>query len=165
MEVPHFWCAVATKARHEAVVSKFLQATGIEQFLPTSWIERRWSDRVKAVEVPLFPGYLFCRIAPQTARTVLAVPGVSRILRCGASLYPVPDAEVEAIQSLVLSGLPASPGPYLTQGDPVRVTGGPLKGQQGILVKIKKQYRFVVSINLLQRSVFVDLDAASVEAL
>lgn len=159
------WYAIRTKSRHEVVASNYLKINGFEEFLPTYSSRRQWSDRVKVIQRPLFTGYLFCRFRAACAREVLSAPGVVDIVGFGGEPHPVPESEIEAVRRLLESGLPASPCPYLREGDRVRLRCGPLKNIEGRLVKIKNRFQFVLSLHLLQRSVSVEVDAEAVEAV
>ncbi|MGJ5813094.1 UpxY family transcription antiterminator [Paludibaculum fermentans] len=163
--VPTSWFAIRTRSRQEQVVSRYLNATGLEEFLPLYQVRRRWSDRVKVVDVPLFEGYVFCRFDDTQLVPVLSAPGVVHVVTFDGSPARIPEAEIEAVRQLVRSKLPASPCPYLKEGAPVRIRSGPMKGVEGRLVEIRNQYRLRVSVHMLQRSVEVEIDPESVEAL
>jgi transcription antitermination factor NusG len=158
------WFAVETKPKWEKPVCAILENKGYELFLPLYKSRRRWSDRIKEVELALFPGYLFCRLSEQQ-RTLplLTTPGVRQIVGVGKVPAPIPDHEIAAVQAIVRSGLLAKPWPFLKIGQNVRINYGPLQGLEGILMACKKQYRFVVSVEMLQRSVAVQIDGAWVE--
>jgi transcription antitermination factor NusG len=159
------WFAIQVRTRHEFGVADYLGGKGFEQFLPAYTCRRRWSDRIKEVRSPLFPGYLFCRFDPQDRLPILKTPGVLQIVGNGRSPIPVDEAEVFALQTLVGSGLPNQPWPFLQAGDTVRIQAGPLRGVEGLLVAFKGNYRLVLSVSLLQRSVAVEIDSAFVTLL
>ncbi len=159
------WYAVRTKCNFERVVTDHLRAKQYEPFLPLYSCRRRWSDRVKVVDVPLFPGYVFCRFDVRVKVPIVSVPGVAGIVSFGGQPAPVPDSEIAAIERLIRSSLIASPCPYLQEGMEVRVRSGPLAGVEGRLDKIKSRYVLVLSVHMLQRSVAVEIDAEAVEAL
>ncbi len=142
-----------------------LEARGIEQYLPLYREVTHWSDRVKQLELPLFPGYVFCRIDVPRRRPVVTVPGVVRIVGFGSTFAPIPEDQISAIRNIVRSGLPSSPWPFLQAGERIRVSAGALEGVEGILVKVKNDYRVVVSVPLLQRSVAVEIERAWVQPL
>jgi transcription antitermination factor NusG len=135
-----------------------LENAGYECYLPTSKNTRQWSDRTKDVEVPLFPGYLFCRMNPHNRLPVLMTPGVLQIVGVGKTPIPVEEEEIAAIQRVGKSGLPTMPWPYLEVGHVVRIEEGPLRGLTGIVQKIKSGLKLVLSVSLLQRSVAVEID-------
>ena len=152
------WFALQTRCRCESFVAKQLRHKGYELFLPLYECRRRWSDRIKELELPLFPGYLFCRFNPLDRLPILMTPGVIQIVGVGKSPIPVDDADIVAIQTAVRSGLPRQPWPFLQMGQRVRVESGPLTGVEGILIGFKGHHRLVLSVTLLQRSVAVEVD-------
>ncbi len=152
------WFALRVKSRCEKVVSLMAQNRGFEEFLPVYRCRRRWSDRYKETEFPLFPGYVFCRLDPQHRLPLLTIPGVVHIVGISKTPVPIDDAEIAAIQAAVHSGLSAEPWPFLEIGQRVRLEDGPLAGLEGILVATAKQHRIVVSVTLLRRSVAVSIE-------
>ena len=152
------WFAVQVKHNHEKAVSSLLRRQGLEEFLPLYRSRRRWSDRSKMIELPLFPGYLFCRFNPDSRTPVLRTPGVIRIVGAGGRSIPVDDAELTAIRAVVTSRLNAEPCSFLKQGQVVRIEEGPLAGLEGVVGSWKGSDRLIVSVTLLQRSVAVELD-------
>jgi transcription antitermination factor NusG len=159
------WFAIQVRARYEQGVSEHLGGKGYERFLPLYKCRKRWSDRIKEVEAPLFPGYLFCRINLQDRLPILKTPGVIQIVGFNRTPIAVDESEVEAIQRMVASGIPNQPWPFLAAGDRVRIESGPLSGLEGILVDFKGKHRLVLSVTLLQRSVAVEIDSAFVTSL
>lgn len=156
------WFALHVRTRHEGSVAAFLQGMGYEEFLPLCQCRRRWSDRTIQIEVPLFPGYLFCRFEPQNRLPILKIPGVIQVVGIDRQPIPVDETEIKAIRTLVASGIPNQPWPFLEVGKKVRIEFGPLSGLEGILLEIKGSRRLIVSITLLQRSVAVELDSSLV---
>ena len=152
------WFALKTRSRYEHFVATMLRGKGYELFLPVYISQRRWSDRMKNLELPLFPGYLFCRLDPMDRLQVIVTPGVVQIVGSGKNPIPVADAEIEALQTAVKSGLPREPWPFVHIGQRVRVEGGPLCGLEGILTGFKGQHRLVLSVTLLQRSVALQVE-------
>jgi transcription antitermination factor NusG len=152
------WYALRIKSRHERIVASALFGKGYEVFLPLYRDRRRWSDRMKELEMPLFPGYLFCRFDVAKRLPILTTPGIVQVVGMGKTPLPVDDTEIAAIQSIVVSRLKAQPWPYLQVGQRVRIEQGPLTGLQGLLIALKKTHRLVVSVTLLQRSVAVEVD-------
>jgi|SRR5579863_10504792 len=159
------WYAIQVRARQELLVSDYLSGNGYEWFLPQFKLRKRWSDRIKQVDAPLFPGYLFCRFNVFDRLPILKIPGVIQILGNQRQPIPVDEQEIRAIQSLVSSGVPNEPWPYMALGDKVRIESGPLQGLEGLLVEVKGNHRLVLSVTLLQRSVAVEIDSAFVTAL
>ena len=156
------WFALQVRTRHEMAIAGFLEAKGYQQFVPLYNVKKRWSDRIKVTQAPLFPGYLFCRLDPQYRLPVLKTPGVIQIVGTNRIPAPVDEAEIQAIQTLIASGLQTEPWPFLAVGDHVRIEAGCLRGMDGIVVKLKENYRLVVSVSLLRRSVAVEIDSALV---
>jgi transcription antitermination factor NusG len=154
----HPWYALRIRPQHEKVVARALRNKGYEEFLPLYRYKRRWSDRFKEIESPLFPGYVFCRFDVHNRLPILVTPGVVLIVGIGKIPLPVDDDEIAALQTVVKSGLQAEPWPFLKIGQRVRIERGSLEGVEGILVAIKRPYRLVISITLLQRSVAVEID-------
>lgn len=154
----HPWFALRVKSRSEKIVSTIARNKGFEEFLPLYQSRRRWSDRFKSVEVPLFPGYVFCRLNPEFRLPLLTIPGVLSFVGIGKVPVPIDDAEIAAIQTAVGSGLLAEPYPFLEVGQRVRIAEGPLAGVEGLLVEVRKQQRLAVSVSLLKRSVAVEID-------
>jgi len=159
------WYALQVWSRKEASVLAHLEGQGFQCFLPTYKSQRKWSDRVKELEQPLFPGYLFSRFNLQNRRPLVMTPGVIQIVGNGKCPIPVADAEISALQTAVASELPRQPWPYLAVGEQVRVNSGSLRGIEGILVNFKGSHRVVISVSLLQRSVAVEVDLAWVSAV
>jgi transcription antitermination factor NusG len=152
------WYALRVKTRGEQLAASALTMKGYDVFLPQYRSRRRWSDRVKEVDLPLFAGYLFCRLDVNRRLPVLTSPGVLQLVGTGNAFYPVDDQEIAVLQSIVTSQVAAEPWPFLRVGQTVRIDHGPLAGLQGLLVSLKKPYRLIVSVTLLQRSVAVELD-------
>jgi transcription antitermination factor NusG len=154
------WFAIQVSSRKECTVATDLQSRGYECFLPKYTSVRRWSDRVKELEQPLFPGYLFSRFNPDNRRALIVTPGVIQVLGIGGQPTPLDDLEVSALQLAIASGLPRQPWPYLAAGVRVRVKHGSLSGLEGILVNFKGEHRVVISVMLLQRAVALEVDVS-----
>ncbi len=152
------WFALRVKPRAEKCVAAIARNKGYEEFLPLYQCRRRWSDRFKVVELPLFPGYVFCRLNPQFRLPLLTIPGALHFVGLGKVPVPIDDGEINAIQALVQSGVRAEPWPFLDLGQRVRLEAGPLTGLEGIFVEVKKQHRIIVSVSLLRRSVAVEIE-------
>lgn len=154
------WFALQVRSRFEKNVASFLGGQGYEWFLPTYRSRRRWSDRVKEVELPLFPGYLFCRFNPQERLPILKTPGMISIVGTAKVPRAVDETEIVALRTLVASGLPRQPWPFLQIGQRVRIEHGALAGLEGILLQQKGCDRLVLSVTLLQRSVAAEIDSS-----
>jgi transcription antitermination factor NusG len=152
------WFAILARTGRERNATSLLENTGYECYLPVSKFVRKWSDRVKRTEVPLFPGYFFCRMNPNNRLPVLTTPGVIQIVGIGKTPVAVEEQEIVAIQRAGKSGIPIMPWPYMEVGQVARIQEGPLKGLTGIVVKIKSSAKLVLSVSLLQRSVAVEID-------
>lgn len=159
------WYALSVKHQHERTIEAALFEKGFEAFSPMYRARREWSDRVKDVDLPLFAGYVFCRFPLEAKARVLNTPAVSRVVQFGGTMAAVDEAEMEAIRAVVSSKLPMRPWPHLKTGDRVRIERGPLRGLTGILLREKDALELVVSVELLQRSVAVQIDAAAVVPL
>lgn len=152
------WFAILTKTGREKHATLLLENSGFECCLPINKSVRRWSDRVKEIEVPLFPGYLFCRMNPNDRLPVLMTPGVVQIVGSGKTPIAVEEHEIAAIRRVEKSGLLATPWPYLRVGHTARIEEGPLRGLSGIVIQIKSGLKLVLSVELLQRSIAVEID-------
>jgi transcription antitermination factor NusG len=159
------WYAVAVRSNFERIVTQSLRQRDYEVFFPAFLAKRRWSDRTKLVECALFPGYLFCRMDLQQRVPLLNTPGVVSIVGIGKRAIPVPDGEVAAIQRIIESGLPVAPWPFLKAGESVHIHRGPLAGMEGIVIAAKNRSRLVVSVEMLRRSITVEIDYDWAEAI
>lgn len=154
------WFAVQVRSKFEGRVSTALNGAGYDTFLPTYRDRRTWSDRIKEVKVPLFPGYTFCRFNPQRRLPILQIPGVIDVVSFGNQPAPVPEDEILAVRSVIETDLAVRPWPFLQVGQKLRISKGPLSGVEGFLVEFKQSFRLVVSITILNRSVAAELDGA-----
>jgi transcription antitermination factor NusG len=154
------WYALQVRSRKEGYVASQIGGQGYECLLPTYKSVRKWSDRVKEVEQPLFPGYLFCRFDFQNRRPVITTPGVLQIVGYGRTAISVSDEEIQSLQLAVSSGMPKQPWPYLEVGQRVRVNYGTLSGLEGILINVKGNHRVILSVTLLQRSVAMEVETS-----
>ena len=159
------WYAAYTSANHEKRVSQQLGLRAVEHFLPVYESVRRWKDRRVTLQVPLFPGYVFVRVALRDRLQVQQVPGVAHLVGFAGSPAALPDEEIEALRSSLKSGVRAEPHPYLTVGRRVQISRGPMAGMKGILLQRKGKLRVVISIELIQRSVAVEMDEADLQSL
>jgi len=159
------WYAAYTNAHHEKRVAEQLAARAVEYFLPLYSSRRRWQDRHVHLQLPLFPGYVFVRISLGQRMRVLQVPSVAHLVSIKGQPVPIPDEEMERIRSGLSASLCAKPHPFLTVGRRVRIVRGPLEGLEGILIRQKGLTRVVVSLEMIQRSIIVDLETDSVEPL
>ncbi|MFN3480373.1 MAG: UpxY family transcription antiterminator [Thermodesulfovibrionales bacterium] len=164
----YYWYALYVKSRHEFSVLDRLSRAGIETFLPSVERLSRWKDRKKLIHYPLFPGYIFVHIRRVTSdiMTVLKTPGVVRFLGFEPrNPEVIPDEQIYSLKRLIESKEQIDPYPYIKEGQVVSVKKGPLTGATGILIKKEDRHFFVVSIDILKRSVAVKIDASDVEAV
>jgi transcription antitermination factor NusG len=137
----------------------------VEHLLPLYDTVRRWKDRRVELQLPLFPGYIFVRIALRNRLSVLKVPGVVRVLGINGIPTQVPREQVESLRDALRGGLRAEPHPNLKAGRRVRIKVGPLAGWKGVIVRRKGALRIVVSADLIQRSIIMDIDVSALEPL
>jgi transcription antitermination factor NusG len=154
----HPWFAVRVKPNYEKPVSATLRGKGFEEYLPVLRTRRQWSDRVKLMDLPLFPGYLFCRVNLEDRMPLITTPGFLYIVGIGKNPEPVDEGEIEAIAAVLRSGLPVKAHPSLKVGQRIELQRGPLRGLQGVLTKIADQHRIYVAVTLLQRSISVEVE-------
>jgi transcription antitermination factor NusG len=158
------WYAAHTFANHENRVSEQLAAREVEHFLPVYRSVRRWRDRRVELDLPLFPGYVFVRLALRDRLRVLQIPSIARLVGFGGSPAALPDEEMEILRAGLSSRLVVEPHPFLSKGRRVRVRSGPLAGMRGILLRRRGKARFVVSVELIMKSMAVEIDEADLEA-
>jgi len=159
------WYAVYACANHEKRVAEQLASHGVEHFLPQYESVRRWKDRKVRLQLPLFPGYLFVHLVAEGRLRVLQVPGVVRLVGFNGSPTPMPDEDLERIREFLGQGLRAEPHPYLRAGRRTRVVRGPLAGMEGIVLRRKSRNRLVLSFDLIQRSMAIEIDEADLAAV
>lgn len=156
------WFAIRVKSRCEWAVSEALQQKGYEQFLPLYWSRRRWSDRVKLLQLPLFSGYLFCRFPLAERVPILSTPGVVLIVGSGRTPLPIDAKEVEGIRTAINSGQKVVPWPQLEIGRRVRIEEGSLQGLEGVVLRFKGAHHLILGVQLLQRAIAVEVPENSV---
>jgi transcriptional antiterminator NusG len=156
------WYALQVRTRWESSTASLLSGKGYQTLLPTYRTKKLSRGEHREVSAPLFPGYVFCRFNAFNRLPILVTPGVITVVGRGRIPVPVENAEVEAIQMVVASGLQADPCPYLEVGQRVRIQGGSLCGLEGILTSFKGSRRIVVSVSLLCRSVALEIDRSGV---
>jgi transcription antitermination factor NusG len=157
------WHALYTRHQHEKVAAQILTNNGFEVFLPLYTAVRHWKDRVKQLSLPLFPCYVFIRGGAERSGEVVTTPGVHGFVQCGSRRAAIAEEEIEAVRQVVQRSNSVEPHPYLKCGDRVRVEAGPLAGIEGILVRKKNLFRLVLSVELLEKSVAVEVDVGMVE--
>jgi transcription antitermination factor NusG len=161
---PH-WYAAYTCAKHEKRVAEQLTQRSLENFLPQYESVRRWKDRRVRLQLPLFPGYVFVRLALRDRLRVLETPSVVRLVGFNGQPAALPDKEIEALRVCAAAQLHTEPYSYLTVGRRVRIKSGPLTDLEGVLVRRKNTLRVVLSLDLIARSAAVEIDAVDVERI
>ena len=156
------WYAVHTKSRHERQVALRLEGKHIETFLPVRALQRKWKDRKKMVEFPLFPGYIFVNVPLTEKKEVLQTVSVVRIVGV-TQPEPIPENQIFAIRKFLETQINFDPYPYLVPGMEVEVKRGPLKHVRGVLVSKKNKHRLIVNIDLINNSVATEIDAEDVQ--
>jgi transcription antitermination factor NusG len=158
------WFALQIRHSHDLIVPTLLTAKGYEILAPVYRSRRRWSDRFKEIDAPLFPGYVFCRFDPASHSTVPVVttPGVLKILGFGGKPEPLDDREIESVRLAAQYGLSPRPSQYLPTGSKIRIVRGPLFGVEGILKCSKNKELLVISVSMLQRSISVEIERSSI---
>ena len=156
------WFALQVRTRWESSTAVLLSGKGYQTLLPTYQTKKRWNGRVKQLQSPLFPGYVFCQFDALKRLPILVTPGVIAVVGRGRVPFPVDDVEIAAIQTVVSSGLRAEPWPYLEIGQKIRIESDALSGLEGILINFKGNRRIVVSVSLLRRSVSLEIDRTCV---
>lgn len=159
------WYAAYTCAKHEKRVAEQFTQRALENFLPQYESVRRWKDRRVKLQLPLFPGYVFVRLALRDRLRVLETPSVVRLVGFNGHPIALPDKEMEALRACVEARLAAEPHAYLTVGRRVRIKTGPLAELEGVLIRKKNTFRVVLSLDLIARSAAVEVDAADVERI
>lgn len=159
------WFAAYTHANHEKRVRDQLDRRSIESFLPVYHSIRRWKDRKVRLELPLFPGYLFIRLALCDQLRALEVPSIVRLVGFGNKAIELPDSEIENLRTAMGLHVQIEPYPYLCVGRRVRVASGPLAGWTGIVLRRKQVCRLVLSLDQILRSAIAEIDAMDVEPI
>lgn len=157
------WYALYTAPRHEKAVAHEIEQRGVPCFLPLYRSMRRWKDRRKELDLVLFPGYVFVQIAMQNRLRVLQLPGAVRFVSFNGQPAPLPEIEIESLRHRLCGSRRIEPHPYLRVGRRVRVRSGPLQGLEGIIERTKERCRVIFSIDLIMRSIAVEVDEADLE--
>jgi transcription antitermination factor NusG len=152
------WYAVYTKANHEKHVAQQLRQRSIENLLPLYVTVRRWKDRRVRLQVPLFAGYVFVRFVIRDRLQVLQIPSVVHLVSFAGQPVPLPEEDIHAIQNCLSHGNKVEPHPYLQIGRRTRLKSGPLQGLEGVVLRRKNRTRFILSLDLIMRSVEVEVD-------
>ncbi|HKN73650.1 MAG TPA: UpxY family transcription antiterminator [Candidatus Acidoferrum sp.] len=159
------WYAVQTYARHEKKVAGELRRKGIESFLPLFPEKHQWSDRERIIDVPLFPQYVFVRIAAEVSVRVevLRTSGVTSFVGARGLGTAIPENQIAAVQSVLEHRVAASPCSFLDVGKRVRIRSGSLDGVEGILLGLKGDETLVISVELIHKSLTISVNGFRVE--
>jgi len=159
------WFAAYTRPRHEKKVQEYARQLELDNFLPVYQTMHRWRNGVnKKIELPLFPGYIFIRFDLRDRLRIIRIPGIISLVGSGPNSSPVPDCQIEQLRTIV-SSYKAEPHPFIKTGDKVLIKSGPLHGLEGVVVRKKGAYRFVISLDFIMRSVSLEVDAFDLEQL
>jgi transcription antitermination factor NusG len=161
------WFAIQTRSRHEKKVADELNGRGVEVFLPLISRTRKWSDRTKKIDFPLFAGYAFVHIPPEpkTRVNVLSAHGVVRFIGPTAQGTPIPCSEIESLRTALVNDISLRPLPFIKIGQRVRIRSGALAGMEGILTGTRGNHQLIVSISTIQRSVSLSIEGYDVEPI
>ena len=159
------WFALQVRTRWESSTSLLLSGKGYQTLLPTYKASRRWRGRVREINAPLFPGYVFCQFDVHKRLPILVTPGVLALVGRGRVPTPVEEVEIANLRMIISSGLGAEPWPYLEVGQKIRIESHSLQGLEGILIQFKGNRRIVVSVSLLRRSVALEIDRSCVSPM
>jgi transcription antitermination factor NusG len=159
------WYALAVGYQHEQQTERALRSKGLETLVPMYSSQRQWSDRIKEIRLPVFAGYILCHFALMQRLQVTDTLGVGKIVGFGGTPAAIDDSEIDGIRLVMESKQPWAPWPYLKAGDRVRVERGPMRGLEGTLLRTKDALRLVISVELLQRSMAVELDREAIQPI
>src|SRR5262245_499821 len=159
------WHALYVRHQHEKSIALTLTKSGFDAFVPVYTAVRNWRDRTARVSLPLFPSYVFLHGGLNAKSKILSIPGVCSIVMSGKRAAAIPAPEIEAIRKAAHSSLQVEPHPFLREGDRIRIRSGQLAGVQGILLRRKSSLRLILSADLLERSIAVEVDARDVETI
>ena len=159
------WFALFVRTKHERTIEKTLIEKGYETYVPCRAVERKWADRTKAAQVPLFPNYVFCRFNPADRFPVVSTPEVYSVVGAGRMPTAIPDEEIDGIRRIILSATSMTSMSSLEPGEPVVVVSGPLSGLRGSVIRVRNEWRLVVMISLLQRGVATEISREHVKSL
>ena len=159
------WIAVYTKPRHEKTVEKELQKKGFEVYLPLLKQRRKWSDRKKWVEFPLFRSYIFVKTEIKNALFVLQTLGVVKVVKFGGEVAVIQNDSIQAIKLMIEGGYSPEATDYFVKGDPVEVKDGPLKGLVGEVIRVDNHDRLLVRVDAIQHSVSIQINRAFLKSV
>ena len=158
------WYAIYTWARHEKKVAQHFEQRGISYFLPLYTSIHKWNKKSATVSTPLFPGYVFVQASQHRRHQTLSVPGVVHFVGTAKAPSEIPGEEMELLQKAIRTGYKVEPHPYLAPGNRVRIASGPMCGVTGIIQRTSAGCRIIISVDMIMRSVAVEVDAACLTA-
>ena len=153
------WIVVRSKPRSEKVAYSELVKKNIEAYLPLLKERRKWSDRKKWVEFPLFSSYLFARIDLKDSIFVLQTQGVNTVIKFGEKIAIVQDDVIKAMRLAIDGGYQLEPAEYFVEGNLVEVIAGPMKGVSGIVARLKGQSRLIIKIDAIQQALSIQIES------
>ncbi len=159
------WIVVRSKPRSEKVAYKELVSKNIEAYLPLLKERRKWSDRKKWVEFPLFSSYLFARIDIKNSIFVLQTQGVNTIIKFGEKIAVVQDDVIKAMRLAIEGGYQLEPTEYFVEGNLVEVIAGPMKGVSGIVARLKGQSRLIIKIDAIQQALSIQIESKFIKSI
>jgi transcription antitermination factor NusG len=159
------WLTAYTRSRHEHQVANQLQQKNLEYLLPTYRRLSRWSDRIKRIEAPLFPGYIFVHVSDEERVPVLTTLGVVHLLSTAGKPAVLSEGDIERLRTCASRPGDIEPHPYLRIGHRVRVKHGPFANWEGTLIEKQNAQRLVISVEQIRKSVAINLHGADVEAV
>lgn len=165
LNISHNWYALSTKARHEKKVHNQLKEKGINCFLPLQTFFRRWSDRYKKVQEPIFSCYVFVQIALRDRLNVLQTDGAVRLVSFNGIPATIPEDQIEAIRAILENNYQMERVDYLTPGQKVEVVQGPLRGTKGVLAQIKNSRRLIIRIDSILQAISIDIDHRDIKVV
>jgi transcription antitermination factor NusG len=152
------WLVAYTKPKHEKLVKDELLKNNFETYLPLLKERRKWSDRKKWIEFPLFRSYIFIKTDPKNSLYLLKINGIVKIIQFGRKVASVRDKDLETIKKMITGGYKPRNENYFLKGNPVLVEDGPLKGLVGEVLEIENQNRLVIRIDAIQQSVSIKIE-------
>jgi transcription elongation factor/antiterminator RfaH len=159
------WYALYTRPRHEKKVTEMLLSKGVEVYLPLLNTRRKLKDRIRMVELPLFPSYVFCKFEYKERFSILETQGIIKIVNFHGVPSVVPDWQIESLKKVLENPESLQMESYFRQGDLVEVKEGPFKGLRGTVKKIKGESRLAITIEGIMQSISVEIDPDSVETV
>ena len=157
------WISIYTKSRHEKVVAKKLVENGFEVYLPMLREKRKWSDRKKWVEFPLFKSYMFVKTEIKESISIVKVPNVVKIIRFGKKIAIIKDDTINSLKLMIQGNCVAEVENYFLRGDLVKIKHGPLKGFSGEVIRKNNKKRLLLRVDAIQQSISIEVDTGLLE--